>query len=85
VEGTRGLNSVSGERPYPEINMSQIRVGGGAAGLIFAAGTVYIFVTGVPSVRMFLVWSLVAGSAISIALHFFHKYKPARPITRISS
>ena len=42
------------ESPRAEINMSQIRVGGGIPGLIFAAGTVYIFFAGVPEVRWFL-------------------------------
>jgi hypothetical protein len=71
--------TVSEHSSYTEINMSQIRVGGGVAGLIFALGTVYIFVAGVPAVRAFFVWSLVAGAVISIALHLLHRYKPARP------
>lgn len=64
---------------YPEINMSRIRVGGGIAGLIFAAGTVYIFVVGVPAIRGFFIWSLIAGALISICLHLVHKCRPARP------
>jgi hypothetical protein len=69
---------------YTEINMSHIRVGGGVIGLIFAFGTVFIFVTGLPAVRTFFLWSLVAGAAISIALQFFHKYRPTRPLPKIS-
>jgi len=64
--------------PRAEINMSQIRVGGGIPGLIFAAGTVYIFFVGVPAVRWFLVGAIVVGSVISIALRLFHRYKPTR-------
>jgi hypothetical protein len=78
-------HAASGEYSYTDIDMSHIRVGGGAAGLIFALGTVYIFVTGVPVVRTFFVWSLLAGIVISIALHLFHKYKPARSLPKIST
>lgn len=62
-----------------EINMSRIRVGGGVPGLIFAVGTVYIFVVGVPVVRGFFMWSLIAGALISLGLHVFHTRQPARP------
>jgi len=66
------------QSPRAEINMSQIRVGGGIPGLIFAAGTVYIFFAGVPEVRWFLAGAISAGSVISIALRLFHRYRPAR-------
>jgi hypothetical protein len=77
-------SAVSENQSYTEINMSHIRVGGGVAGLVFTFGTVFIFVTGLPAVRTFLLWSLVAGPAISIALHFFHQYKPTRQLPKIS-
>jgi hypothetical protein len=64
--------------------MSRIQAGGGMAGLLFAFGTALIFAIGVPVVRPFPVGSLMAGFGISIALHFFHKYKPTRPISGIS-
>ena len=85
MEAARCLNPpVSDEHSYTEINMSQIRVGGGAIGLIFAIATVYIFVLGVPAVRAFLIWSLITGTVISIALHLFHMYKPAHPLPKIT-
>ena len=84
MESNKSLFPVSERQSYTEINMSHIRVGGGVPGLIFAGGTVFIFIVGVPLVRPFLVWSLVAGSVISIALPLFHKYKPARPLPKIS-
>jgi hypothetical protein len=75
----------SGEpAPRAEINMSQIRVGGGMPGFIFAAGTVYIFFAGVPALRWFLAGSIAGGSVISIALRLFHKFKPARPAATIA-
>jgi hypothetical protein len=73
------------ECPRAEINMSQIRVGGGVPGLIFAAGTVYIFFAGVPEVRWFLAGAILVGLVISIALRLFHSYKPSRPAARIAT
>jgi hypothetical protein len=72
------------EGPHAEINMSQIRVGGGIPGFLFAAGTVYIFFVGVPALRWFLAGAIAAGSVISIALRLFHRYKPARPAGTIA-
>lgn len=72
------------EGPRAEINMSQIRVGGGIPGLIFAAGTVYIFVAGIPAVRWFLAGAIAAGAVISIALRLFHRHKPNRPAGSIA-
>jgi hypothetical protein len=71
--------SAGEESPRAEINMSQIRVGGGIAGFIFAAGTVYIFFVGVPALRWFLALAIPTGAVISIALRLFHRYKPTRP------
>jgi hypothetical protein len=68
-----------------EINMSQIRVGGGIPGLIFAAGTVYIFFAGVPEVRWFLGGAISVGLLLSVALRLFHRYKPTRPAARIAN
>ena len=84
MEGSIVPHPGSEEPSYTEINMSRIPVGGGMAGLLFAVGTALIFVVGVPVVRAFLVGSMVAGSVISIALHFFHKYKPTRPLSKLS-
>jgi hypothetical protein len=72
------------ESPRAEINMSQIRVGGGIPGFIFAAGTVYIFFAGVPELRWFLAGAIPVGLVISIALRVFHKYKPTRPSATIA-
>ncbi len=72
------------ESPRAEINMSQIRVGGGIPGFLFAAGTVYIFSAGVPEVRWFLAAAIAAGSVISIALRLFHRYKPTQPAATIA-
>jgi hypothetical protein len=73
------------EQKYTEINMSRIQVGGEAAGFLFAASSVYIFVVGIPALRSFLVGAVLAGLVISMALRLFHKYKPSRPVTPILS
>jgi hypothetical protein len=83
VEGNKGPRREFVDQSYTEINMSTIRVGGGVAGLIFALGTVYVFVIGLPVVRTFFLWSLLAGAVIATALHIFHKHKPPRPLTKI--
>jgi hypothetical protein len=69
----------------PEINMSRIQVGGGAAGFIFAVASVYIFLVGVPALRWFFPFAIALGVVISVALRLFHRYRPTRPITPISS
>jgi hypothetical protein len=68
---------------YPQtgINMSNIQVGGGIVGLVFSAGTVFIFLAGIPALRWFPVGATVLGSVISIALHCFHERKPTRLIS----
>jgi hypothetical protein len=73
------------ESPRAEINMSQIRVGGGIPGFIFAAGTVYIFFAGVPALRWFLAGAIAVGLVISIGLRLFHKYRPTRPAATIAT
>jgi len=83
MEGSKPAHPVSRRSSCPEINMSRIQVGGGMAGLLFAIGTALIFTVGLPVVRNFLAGSLAAGCVISIALHFFHKYRPARPGCRL--
>jgi hypothetical protein len=72
------------ESARAEINMSQIRVGGGVPGFIFAAGTVYIFFAGVPELRWFLAGAISVGLVISIALRLFHRFRPARPAATIA-
>lgn len=84
MEGRKAPHPGSEEPSRPEINMSRIQIGGGLAGLLFALGTALIFAVGVLAVRAFLVGSVIAGSVISIALHFFHEYKPTRRISKIS-
>lgn len=66
------------EQAFTEINMSQIRVGGGIAGLLFAAGTVLIFLIGIPAVRWFFAGAAVTGGIIAMILRVFHDHSPVR-------
>jgi len=52
----------------PLINMSNIKVGGGAVGLLFSVGIVCIFLFGIPSLRWFPAGAGMAGLLIAIAL-----------------
>ena len=52
----------------PEINLSRIPVGGDAAGLMFAAGSVAIVIVGVPTMAWYFVTSLVCAGLLAWAL-----------------
>jgi hypothetical protein len=47
------------------INISAVRVGGDAGGLIFVVGSVAIVMLGLPSLRWFLLASLMAAAALA--------------------
>jgi hypothetical protein len=47
------------------INIASIRVGGDAGGLIFVVGSVAIVMLGLPSVRWFLLASVLAAGALA--------------------
>jgi hypothetical protein len=64
--------------PHPGINISQIRFGGGFAGLIFAMGSVAIFLAGMPELWYFLAAALALGSAFALALRAVHR-RSSRP------
>jgi hypothetical protein len=60
----------------PVINVSNIRIGGDAVGLVFSAGIVIVFLIGVPALRWLPVGAAVAGTGVSILLGFFHRHHP---------
>jgi hypothetical protein len=66
------------EIPDPLINVSNIKVGGGAVGLVFSLGIVCIFLFGIPSLRWFPVGAGAAGLLIAIALRVMHERRPVR-------
>jgi len=60
----------------PQINMSKIQVGGGIAGAIFAAGSMAIFLTGIPAVRYIFPAAIVLGCGVALILHFVRQETP---------
>jgi len=64
------------ESSRAEINMAKIPVGGGAAGLIFAVGTMAVFVIGIPTIRYMLPASLVLGCGIAAVLRHRQSWAP---------
>ncbi len=54
----------------PEINISKIPVGGGAAGLMIALVVIAIALIGIPATRMFLLASAVLGILIALVLRW---------------
>ena len=54
----------------PQINIAKIPVGGGIAGAIFAAGSMLIFLIGIPVVRVMFPAAIVLGSVVALILHF---------------
>ncbi|HET9695501.1 MAG TPA: hypothetical protein VFP40_01460 [Terriglobales bacterium] len=53
------------ETPRPDINLSQIKVGGTVGGLIFAVGSMTIFLVGVQGLWLFLVGAIALGAAFA--------------------
>lgn len=66
---------MSGEKPSPEINMSQIQFGGGIAGLIFTVGSMLIFLLGVPVLWYF--FAVGASLGVGFALIFYLRRRDA--------
>jgi hypothetical protein len=53
--------------------MSQIRFGGGIAGLIFTLGSMAIFLLGVPVLWYFFALACALGVGFAVVLHFAHR------------
>ena len=56
--------------PAPQINVSKIQGGGGAAGSLFAVISMLIFLIGIPALRLFLPAAIVLGAGVAVAIHF---------------
>jgi hypothetical protein len=60
----------------PQINVSKITAGGGAAGTIFAGVSTVIFLIGIPALRYFLPAAIVLGCGIALAIHSIRHETP---------
>jgi hypothetical protein len=67
------------ERNGPQINVSKIVAGGGAAGAIFTVASMAIFLIGIPALRYFLPAAIVLGGGMAIAIHFVSHETPGKP------
>lgn len=67
------------DRLHPGISMHKLPVSGGAVGLLFAAGSMLVFLVGIPSVRVFFLAAIPLGLGVAFALRFFHKHHAALP------
>jgi len=61
------------EAPGPEINISQIRVGGGVAGLIFTVGSMLIFLVGIPVLWYVFAFAVAVGVGIAVVLRLANR------------
>jgi hypothetical protein len=55
-----------------QINISKIVVGGGIAGAFFAAGSMLIFLVGIPLIRYMFPVAILAGCAVAMVRHITH-------------
>lgn len=53
--------------------MSQIKVGGGVGGLIFAVGSMAIFMVGIPWLWLFLLLAVALGVGFATVLYLLHR------------
>jgi hypothetical protein len=63
----------------PQINVSKIVIGGGAAGAIFAIGSMLIFLTGLPMLRYFFAGAIVLGCLVALMLRLLRRETPGTP------
>lgn len=66
----------SAEYPHRGLTMHQMKVGGNLPGLLFAVGSVLIFLVAIPALWYFVAAALVAGIAVAALLHTVHRLYP---------
>jgi|SRR5579872_51332 hypothetical protein len=64
------------EDRHPGITMHKLSFGGGFIGLLFAAGSVLIFVLGFPTLWYFVALAFALGIAVAFLLRAIHDRKP---------
>jgi len=75
------------EKQHPGITMHKLSFGGGFAGLLFAAGSVLIFVLGFPTLWYFVALAFGLGVAIAILLRVIHSRpsQSSKPLSILNS
>ncbi len=66
------------EKWHSGITMHKLSFGGGFVGLLFAAGSVLIFVLGFPTLWYFVALAAVLGIAIALFLRAIHNWRSNR-------
>ena len=67
---------------HPGISMHKLPVSGGAVGLLFAVGSMLVFLLGIPAMRWFLAGSGALGVGVAGGLWLFHRYFSS-PLTQL--
>jgi hypothetical protein len=72
---------------HPGITMHKLPVGGGFAGLVFAAGSALIFLLGLPSLWYFVAFSAALGVGIAVVFRLINKGRSERlkPLSILST
>jgi hypothetical protein len=63
----------------PQINASKLVVGGNIVGAIVAAGSMAIFLAGIPILRYLFPAAMVFGGGLALVLHFIRHENPGAP------
>jgi hypothetical protein len=61
------------EPSRPDINLSQIKVGGTVGGLIFAIGSMAIFLVGVQGLWLFLIGAIALGAGFATIFYLIRR------------
>ena len=62
----------------PQINVSNIKAGGGIAGALFTLISMLIFLIGIPALRFFLPAAIVLGLGMALVIHFMRHETPGK-------
>jgi hypothetical protein len=64
---------VTGKYPHPGITMHRLPVGGDFPGLVFAVGSVLIFLLAIPALWLVMVAAVVVGLLVAATLSILHE------------
>ena len=64
---------------HPGINFSRLEVGGDLGGCLFASGSVFVLVAGLPLVRWFFLGAVAAAVPVAYLLVAWRRHHPGPP------
>ena len=71
---------MKGELLRADIDMAKIPADGNIGGLLFAVGTIVIFLIGVPAIRILFPAAIAIGCGVALVLRFVHGRVPKDPL-----